>query len=505
VDATLTELKDRLGEIADLNETMDLLGWDQRTIMPPGGAAARAERLATLTRIAHERLTSADLGRLLDAAAAIEARLPADSDEASLIRVGRRDREKALRVPVDLLAEMRRAASEGYAVWVEARRASDFAAFGPVLERQLALKRRYVECFDVAEPYDALLDDFEPGMKAAEVRAVFDRVKAALGPLVATIAARADRVREAPFLGRFPVEEQRRLARAVAERLGFDPQHWRLDPTVHPFASSPAITDIRITTRYNEGDLRMALFGTMHETGHGLYERGVSPTLERTPLARGASLALHESQSGTWEKMVGRGRPFWRFCLPLLRRHFPEAFAAVDEETIYRAANKMAPSLIRVEADEATYSLHIILRFELEQELIEGRLPVKDLPDAWNDRVRAYLGIDVPSDAQGVLQDVHWSSGNFGYFPTYALGNILAAQIWERFVADVPDVDAQFAAGEFGALREWLRERIHQHGRKFTPQETVVRAVGRPLDPEPFVGYITAKVEDLYGPVTVAK
>jgi carboxypeptidase Taq len=435
---------------------------------------------------------------LLDELSPFEASLPPDSDEASLIRVTRRDWEKARRIPSDLAAELARAGAAGFEAWVAAKAASDFARFLPALERNVELKHRYVACFDGA-PYDVLLDDYERGMTAAEVATVFDRLKLGLVPLVARIRERADAVDDTCLAGDFPVDCQKALVLRIIERFGYDPAGWRLDPTHHPFAESLATTDIRLTTRYDERNLAMALFGTIHECGHGLYEAGIDPALERTPLAHGASMALHESQSRLWENLVGRGRPFWRFAYPRLREAFPHHFAGVPEETVYRAVNKVKPSLIRVEADEATYPLHIILRFELERDLFEGKLAPRDLRDAWNAKVRDYLGLEVPSDATGVLQDVHWSGGLFGYFPTYALGTVIAVQIWERVRDDLPDMDELFARGEFTALREWLREHLHRFGRKFTPKETIARVAGGPIDPEPFLRYVTAKVEALYG------
>jgi carboxypeptidase Taq len=498
VEESYNELKRRLAELTDLDAITGLLGWDQQTMMPPGGAAVRAEQIATVTRLGHERFTSDEIGRLLDALAGDEAGLPPDSDEACLIRVTRRDWEKARRVPTELAAELAHAAASGYAAWLQARATSDFAGFLPALEQNIALKRRYAACFDVPT-YDALLDDFEPGLTAPEVSAVFDRLKVGLRLLIERIGANTGAVDDSCLKGHFPLDGQQALMTRIAGRFGFASGVWRLDPTAHPFARSLATTDIRLTTRYDERKLEGALLGTIHECGHGLYEEGIDPLLERTPLASGCSAALHESQSRLWENQLGRGRPFWRFALPLLRETFPERFNGVDEETVYRAVNKMEPSLIRVEADEVTYPMHIVLRFELERDLFEDRLAPADLPDAWNAKMREYLGIEVPDVAVGVLQDVHWAEGLFGYFPTYALGTVLAAQIWQRVRADIPDLDEQFIRGEFTALREWAREHLHRFGRKFTPKETIARVAGGPIDPEPFLRYVGAKVEDLYG------
>src|SRR5829696_6607249 len=488
--SALETLRERVGEIEDLDRASSLLGWDQQVKMPPGGAGVRAEQLATLGRLSHETLTSDEMGRLLDEVASVEDSLDYDSDEASLIRLVRRDWEKARRVPAELRAEMSRAASLAMPVWVKARQDSDFSQFLPALRKNMELRRRYVECFDdYDEPYDVLLDDFEPGMKTAEVRAVFDRLKREQVPLVA--AARADG--ERPLRGvSFPLEGQQEFELKVIRRFGFDPSEWRLDTAVHPLASSIATTDIRLTTRYFEDNLD-GLFGTMHETGHGLYEHGVSRDLERTPLAHGASLGFHESQSRMWENMVGRSLPFWRHFFPQLQATFPQALGDASVEEWYRSVNWVEPSLIRVEADEATYNLHIILRFELEQELLADSIDLEELPEVWNQRMRDYLGIEPPNDALGVLQDMHWAVGAIGYFSTYALGNVISAQLWEKVTAEIPDLHDQFEQGEFGALAGWLRETLWRHGRKFTPRELIERITGGGLDPEPYLRYLRGK------------
>ena len=498
MEQRFAELKQRLAEINDLSRAGSLLAWDQRVMMPPAGAEVRAEQLATVTSVVHERFTSPEIGRLLEELRPHEESLPYDSDEASLIRVARRDFEKATRVPGDLRGELARAAAAGYAAWQEARARSDFEHLRPSLERNVELRHRYVECFaPYDDPYDPLLDDYESGMRAAEVTEVFDVLKPELKAIVADVAEREPV--EAGFLaGSFPVTEQRRFALRVLERFGFDPTFWRFDETAHPFASGMATTDIRLTSRYKP-DHFDGLFAAMHEWGHGIYERGVDPALERTPLARGVSMALHESQSRLWENLVGRSRPFWRFFYPQLQETFPAQFGGVEEEAFYRAVNRVEPSFIRVEADQVTYSLHIILRYELERELFSGGLDVRDLPEAWNARMADYLGVSVPDDAHGVLQDVHWSGGGFGYFPTYALGNVVSLQIWERLAQDVPDLEEQFARGEFGALADWLRRHLYRIGRKFTPNETLERVTGTGLDPGPYVRYLRHKVAEIYG------
>jgi len=493
----LGELKARLAELADLNNIGHLLEWDQNTMMPPSGAQSRSEALATLGRISHDLLISDDTGRLLEGAAAELDGAAPDSDDARALAVTRRRYDKARRVPADLVAEMARAGALGYEAWVEARRRSDFAAFVPYLERNLELAHRYVGCFDGFDcAYDVLLDNFEPGMKTAQVAALFAELRTELQPLIEGVRERADRVDASCLHGRFPTDRQRRLVAEALELMGFSSESWRMDDTVHPFASNIGAGDTRITTRWDEGYFASALYGAMHECGHGLYEAGIAEELKRTPLGHGESLSLHESQSRLWENMVGRSRAFSGVLAPRISELFD---TNIDPETLYRAVNRVQPSLIRVEADEATYGLHIVLRFEFEQDLIEGRLAVAELPEAWNARMSDYLGIDVPDDARGVLQDVHWSAGMLGYFPTYALGNLVAGQLWERADAEIEDLDGRIAAGELGPLREWLRERVHRHGAKFEAGQLLQRVTGAQISVGPFIAYLKRKLSDVYG------
>jgi carboxypeptidase Taq len=496
----LQELRERLAEIHDLAAAGGLLGWDQQVMMPGRAAPLRAEQLGTLSRVVHERFADDAIGRLLAQLEGVEATLEPDADDAALIRVTRRDWEKARRVPGELAADLARAGALGHQAWVGARERSDFAAFLPFLERNVELKHRYIACFEGYEdPYDVLLDDYEEGMRSAEVAALFSELRAELVPLIAAIAERTDAVDDAILHGDFPVERQRVLVRRVLERLGWRADGWRLDEAAHPFAASFGPHDVRLTTRYDPAYVGMALYGGIHEFGHGLYESGVAPELARTGLGEGVSLGVHESQSRLWENVVGRGRPFVGYLHGELRRAFPEHFDVVDAEQLYRAVNRVRPSLIRVEADEATYALHIILRFELEREMIAGTLALADLPEAWNARMQAYLGIEVPDDARGVLQDVHWSGGDIGYFSTYALGNLIGAQLWERARVDVPGLDVSLAEGDGGPLREWLREHVHRHGRKLPPRELVARVVGGPIAVAPFVAYLRGKLGAIYG------
>lgn len=494
-----TELKNRLNEIHDLRKAASALDWDRDVMMPPKGSATRAEQLATLEQLSHEKFISPEMGKLLDELQAYGETQPYDSFEASLVRVARRDYEKLVRVPPELSSEIARTTSIAMDVWAEARRQSDFSMFLPHLEKTVALVHKYIECFDEPENvYDLLLDDYDRGLKTSEVTATFDALKKDLVPLIAAIGQHADAVSDKCLHGTFPKDKQRDFCISIISRFGWNPDAWRLDPTVHPFATSFATVDIRITTRYYEDFINPSVFGSMHECGHGLYENGVDPALERTLLCRGASSSLHESQSRMWENLVGRSRPFWKFFYPKIQEAFPDAFKTVDLETFYRAVNKVQPSFIRVEADEATYPLHIILRFELEQEMISGKLALRDLPEAWNARMKSYIGLDVAKDSDGVLQDVHWSGGMFGYFPTYSLGNIIASQIWEKILADLPDLYSQFERGEFMPLREWLREHLHKHGRKFTPKETLQKVVGGGIDVAPYMRYLKSKFGEIY-------
>jgi carboxypeptidase Taq len=500
VTEPLARLEAHLAEITDLGYVTHLLEWDQQTMMPPGGGPGRAEALATIRRLSHERFAGADTGVLLDEAQNSLDGSPFDSDTASLVRVARRRFEKARRVPSELAAEQARAASLGQEAWIKARADSDFAAFAPYLERNLELARRYIACFDDFEcAYDVLLDDYEPGVRTATVTRLFAELKSELMALVATLGEHSDRVDAGCLHGHFPVEPQRALACRVVELMGFDAARWRMDTAVHPFETSFGTQDVRITTRWDETYWPTGLYGAMHECGHGLYEAGVAPSLARTPTGRPDSLSLHESQSRLWENMVGRGRPFASVLAPLAAELFGGQLSSLSPQSLYRAVNRVQPTFIRVEADEATYSLHVILRFELEQDLIEGRVSVSELPEAWNARFKEYLGLDVPDDARGVLQDVHWSMGSFGYFPTYALGNLIAGQLWERVHGDLPQLDERLSAGDLAPLREWLREHVHRHGAKFSMPELLERVVGRPIAVAPFLSYLKAKLSGVYG------
>ena len=488
------ELLRRLGEIADLEHTSSLLEWDQETKMPPLGAPGRAEQLATLARLAHELATAPELGALLDELRELEDGADRESFEASVVRVARRDYEKQRRVPSELRAEMSRAGSLGYAAWLEARAAADFEILRPHLERRVALMHEYVACHEpFDDPYDVLLDDREPGMRTTEVEAVFGHLKTEVVPLVAGIR---DAVDDSCVRGDFPEERQREFSLQVLRRWGMDDQAWRLDDAVHPFSTNVSVADIRVTARFARSDL-MGIFSCLHEFGHGLYDRQVDERYARTPLQAGTSASFHESQSRLWENVVGRRRSMWRFFYPQLQAALPGQFGDVALDDFLRALNRVAPGVIRVDADEVTYPLHIVLRFELEREMLAGDVAVADLPEAFGAKLREYLGVEPANVVEGALQDVHWSDSNFGYFPTYAIGSVIAVQLWERAASELGDLDAEFERGEFGGLREWLRERVHRWGRAFEPRELLERALGGPLDAEPYLAYLRGKVEAL--------
>jgi carboxypeptidase Taq len=488
----LEQLKERLAEVQDLGKIGRILSWDQQTKMPRAGTKHRAEQFGTLSRIAHEKFTDPAVGKLLDELGPLEDSLDPESDDACLIRLARRDYEKASKVPSSLRAEISRAAAEANPVWVKAKAENDFASFLPVLQRNVELKLQYVDLVadGADERYDVLLDDYEPQAKTAEVRAVFEELKP---PLVTLIAEIRDREVYDSFLtGDFPVDRQEAMAYEVIDLFGHRPDSWRIDPTEHPFASGPGRNDVRITTHYHVDNLH-SLFSTMHEYGHGLYSHQQPEHLERLPTGGPCSLGIHESQSRLWENLVGRSEPFWRLFYPRLQETYPGQFGGVDLERFLPAINRSKPGLIRIDADEVTYGMHVMLRFELEQDMVEGRVELRDLPEVWNQKMWDYLGVEVPDDTHGVLQDVHWSGGSIGYFSTYLLGTVMSVQIWEAVLRDVPDLEEQVGRGEFAALREWLGERIHMLGRKFTSQQVLERATGSTLQAQPYLDYLRAK------------
>jgi carboxypeptidase Taq len=485
----LEQLKERLAEVTDLGKVTRLLAWDMQTMMPTAGTAHRADQLATVQRLAHELFTDPAVGRLIEELQPLAESLDPDSDDAALIDLVRRDYEKAVNVPGSLRAAMARAAAEARPVWVKAKAESDFASFLPFLERIVELKLQYVDCVvgEAAERYDVLLDDYEPQTTTAEVRTLFGELKP---PLVELIAELRQREVDDSFLrGDFPPDRQRALAHEVVDLFGHRPDSWRIDPTEHPFASGPGRNDVRITTNYHPDSLE-SLFSTMHEYGHGLYSHQQPQHLERLPTGQSCSLGIHESQSRLWENLVGRSLPFWRLFYPRLQETYPEQFAGVDLDRFHAGIHAVKPGLIRIQADEVTYGMHVMLRFELEQDIVEGRVALGDLPQRWNEKMWEYLGVEVPDDGHGVLQDVHWSGGSIGYFSTYLIGTVASVQIWQAAGRDLPELEDEVGRGEFTPLREWLGEHIHALGRKFSPQETLRRATGSSLSAQPYLDYL---------------
>ena len=499
MEAKLSELKSLLGEIYDILYASYLLGWDQQTYMPRGGAEGRGYQQATLEKLAHIKYTSTELGKLLDDLQPHARQLDPDSDDARLVQATRREFERRTRVPAELVAEVAQATAVAHPAWEKARAGNDFASFRPHLEKIFDLRRKYAGYFaPYHHIYDPLLDQFEPGLKTADVKAIF---KALRPQQVALLQAIAEQPQVDDSFLHQPYDRQKQwdFGVEVITKFGYDWSRGRQDYSAHPFTQNMGIDDVRITTRILPDFLPSALFSSMHEAGHALYEQGIDHALARSPLAAGASLAVHESQSRLWENMVGSGLPFWEHFYPSLQQVFPSQLGSVSLEQFYRAINKVQPSMVRVEADEATYNLHVMLRLELEIAVLEGAVEVKDLPEAWNARMSDYLGVIPETDSEGVLQDVHWSGGTIGYFPTYALGNLISAQLWETVRRQLPDLDGQIRQGDFSGLLGWLRTNIHQHGAKFEPQELVERVTGSKIDPAPYMRYLWAKYGEIYG------
>jgi len=498
-EAKLTRLKMILHEYTDLANVAMLLNWDMQTYMPVGGSKGRGNQNATINRLAHEKLTAPEVGQLLEDLESYAAGLDPDSDDARLIKVTARLYEKRTKVPGDLVAEFAQVSSEAHPVWEKARREDDFPSFQPYLEKLVDLRRSYAALFAPYDHvYDPLLDDFEPRLKTADVQSIFSALRPQQVELIQSITDRPQ-VDDSFLHQDYPEQKQWDFGVEVITRFGFDWNRGRQDKSVHPFTSFSNVGDVRITTRFDPKYVGTALFGTMHECGHALYEQGVNPRLDRTTLANGASLGMHESQSRLYENIIGRSLDFWQHFYPRLQEYFPAQLGEIGLEDFYKGINRVEPSLIRVEADEATYNLHIMLRLELEIALMEGSLEVADLPAAWNERMQDYLGVTPPNDALGVLQDVHWSSGMFGYFSTYALGNLIAAQLWERVLEDIPSLPELIRRGEFDALKTWMGDKVHRHGRKFEPQELVERITGSKIDPAPYMRYLQSKYGEIYG------
>ena len=496
--AMLSELRRRLCEIDDLTAAAELLGWDQATYMPSGGARARGRQSATLHRLAHEQLVDPAIGRLLDGLQSHADSLSPDSDDACLIRVVRRDFEKAIKVPSDYVARANALGAASYDAWTRARPANDFAAMRPFLEQMIELSREYAGFF---APYDhiadPLIDDADEGMTTASIRKLFSDLRSELVPMVHAICDQPPADASCLY-GTFGDQAQFELGLAIAARMGYDLERGRLDRTHHPFCAKFASGDVRITTRVYDSDIVRALFSTVHEAGHALYEQGVDPALEGTPLGEGASAGVHESQARLWENVIGRSRAFWQHFYPMVQNTFPDQLGRVSLETFYRAINKVERSLVRVDADEVTYNLHIMLRFNLELDLLEGRLRVADLPQAWSAGMHAALGLAPPDDRDGCLQDVHWYSGGIGgAFQSYTIGNVLSAQLYAAALNTHPGIPSEIENGEFATLHAWLTHNLYRHGRKYPPNEIIKRAAGK-LSVQPYLAYLRAKYGEIY-------
>ena len=490
-------LKSKIRDIIDLSSVASVLGWDQNTYMPPGGAETRGNQMAIISRIIHEWATSEEMGHLLEELKPYAESLDPNSDDARTIKVAQREYDIATRLPSEYVVERSQVTTAAFSAWAESRGKSDFKIFEPHLEKVVELNQRFASYFpEVDHPYDALLDQYEPGMKTADVKTIFENLRPQQVELIAAISEQPQ-VDDSFLHQAFDETKQWDFGIEVITKLGYDWQRGRQDKAPHPFTIGFSIDDVRITTRVDPNFFNPMFFGTIHETGHALYHLGHSREYHRTILSDGASLAVHESQSRMYENLVARSFPFWEHFYPRMHEIFPQ-MASISLDQFYKGINKVEPTLIRVEADEATYNLHIMLRLELEIALIEGKVSVKDLPEIWNEKIKEYLGLTPPNDAQGVLQDVHWSYGMMGYFPTYALGNLVSAQLWEVIMKDMPDIEDQIRAGKFEGLLTWLREKIHTHGRKFEPQELVQMVTGSKIDSAPYVRYLKNKFGKIY-------
>lgn len=509
MSASYTELCEMMRQAGHLASVSHLVSWDQETYMPERAAPARSDQQALMAGLVHERRTHPRVGELLGACEA-DATLLADPLAAANLREMRRDYDKVTKLPKDLVAELAKVGSQAQDAWKKAREKSDFKAFLPWLEKMITLTRRKAECLSkpgAAEPYDALIDLYEPDTTAAQLEGVFTPLRGELATLIQEVRASKVKVSTKCLQAKIPAAAQHAFGLMVLETMGFDLKAGRLDVTTHPFCEGLAPGDTRLTTRYRDEKFTDALYGTMHEGGHGIYEQGL-PKLDKdgnpsklygTPQTDAISLGIHESQSRMWENFVGRSKPFWKWALPRSRKHFGKALAKYDVKELFAATNTTQASLIRVEADEGTYNLHVMVRFEIERALINGAMKVKDIPAEWNRRYQEYLGLEVPDDRRGCLQDVHWSFGLFGYFPTYTLGNLYAAQFWEKINQDIPDLSKDIGKGKMHELKVWLNEKIHMHGRRYAAGELCEKITGKPLSAGPLMRHLRKKAEQVYG------
>ncbi|MBE7560619.1 carboxypeptidase M32 [bacterium] len=494
------ELVARQVEIARLGSIMGLLGWDEQVNLPRAASAARAEQLAYLMGLMHRRATAPEIGELLSIVEGSELVADPAGDAAVNAREWRRAYDRLVKVPPSLMEELERQISLSQGIWVEARRKSDFSMFSPALERLIALRKDYARAIAPAAPlYDTLADDFEPGATAEELARVLSGLRDALVPLLSAISGSSRRADVSILRRDYPVERQRIFAQAAAAAIGFDFRAGRLDASPHPFCSGIAPGDTRLTTRYDPRQFGQAFFGVIHEAGHGMYDQGLPAAHWGTPRGTSAGMGVHESQSRLWENFVARSRPFWQHFLPRAQQVFPDALSDVSLDAFYFAVNHVEKQFIRVEADEVTYNLHVLLRFELETALFSDQLSVRDVPGAWNENFKAYFDMTPPNDALGCLQDIHWSGAAFGYFPSYSLGNIFAAQIYAQARKEIPDLEEGFTWGEFAPLLSWLREKVHAHGMTYRAPQLIEKITGGPIDHRPLITHLQAKYGELYG------
>ena len=495
----IDELRKRLVDIAHLASVLNLLYWDQKTYMPKGGSEGRASSTGQLTEIVHQKFISLDDDGLLSSLKKEVDEKKIKGKDAVIVSETWRSFEREKKLPADFVREESEVKSKSYEAWVEAREKNDFKIFLPWLIKIVSLKRKEAELVGyINSPYDALIDTYEPGMTAVEAFQILNDLKDFLVPFLKEIKSSKVKINEKKIIGKFPIDQQVKFNEMVVGKLGFDFNAGRIDMTTHPFATGINPQDVRITTRYRDSNIMYSLSCTIHEAGHGLYEQGLPFEHFGTPLADSISLGIHESQSRMWEKIIGMSKPFWKFFYPKLQKEFPKPFKDIPSNEFYNIINKVQPSLIRTEADELTYNLHIILRFEIEKEIIEGSIDLKDLPKIWNTKMKEYFGIDVPSDSLGVLQDIHWAAGLFGYFPTYTFGNLYSAQFYNTMKKDMPDIEKNISQGKFEEIREWLRKHIHMHGKSYTAGGLVKKVTGEDLTSSYFIEYLKKKYMDIY-------
>lgn len=502
------DLRQHIATYNDLLNVMNLLKWDMRTQMPPGGATTRGQQLATLNTLAKEHFTGDETARLLDAA---EAEIASEPDESYRVRAVRQTRQYydiQSRIPSRVVSAIAELAPESEHAWAQARQDDDFAKFEPYLQKMLDLNRELADAVGYEDhPYDALVYEYEPSMNVARLRVIFDDLRAGLLPLLDKIMNSDQQLDHDLWAKSYPVDKQKAFALSIAEKFGYDLNRGRLDVAPHPFEISFTRQDVRITTRYDEHYLPMALFGTLHETGHALYEQNISPDLTRTALTTdflgqyavgGTSYGAHEFSSRLWENQIGRSQTFWQVHFDALQETFPEQLADADAALFFKAVNQVKPDFIRVEADEVTYNLHIMVRFEIETGLLDGSIAVKDLPELWNEKMQTYLGITPPSNRLGVLQDVHWSGGGFGSFPGYTIGNVMSAQVLDAAHQSMPDLDDDLGQGDYAPLLDWLTENVYQHGRAYDVNELLQRISNQNLHVQPYLDYLNGKFTDVY-------